>query len=116
MRRTIFEVAAAVAAAAIVLLVAAVSGSLHGLLRWLVVVAVALVACGIAWLAARRTAPAAASGIEVGNRIRSEDSVTIEDISVGPVGENVRVGNDIRAKRGTLLRGITTSKARRPAK
>src|SRR4051794_8104592 len=116
MRRTIFEVAVAVAAAAIVLLVAAVSGSLHGPLRWLLVVAVALVACGAAWLAARRISPAQVSGVEVGNRIRSKDDVNIQDISVGSTSENVSVGNDIRSKRGTRLRGINVGKIRRPSK
>ena len=116
MRRTIFEVAVAVAAAVIVLLVAAASGSLHGLLRWLLFVAVALVACGTAWLAARRVSPAQAVGVEVGNRITSEDTVTVQDISVGPSGENVSVGNDIHAKRGTLLHAITIGKVRGPSK
>lgn len=116
MRRTVFEVAVAVAAAAIVLLVAAVSGSLHGLLRWLVVVAVALAACGTAWLAARRASPGQVSGVEIGNRIRSDDNITIQDISVAPTGENVSVGNDIRSKRSTWLRGIKTGKVRGPSK
>jgi ABC-type nickel/cobalt efflux system permease component RcnA len=116
MRQTIFEVAAAVAAAAIVLLVAAVSGSLHGSLRWLLVIAVALVACIAAWLAARRISPAQVSGVEVGNRIRSKANVDIRDVSVGPTGENVSVGNDIRSKRSARLRGITVGKIRRPSK
>jgi len=116
MRRTIFEVAVAVAAATIVFLVAALSGALHSPLRWLLVVAVALVACGAAWLAARRISPTKVSGVEVGNRIRAKGNVDIQDVSVNPTGQNVAVGNDIRSKRGTRLRGITVGKIWKPSK
>lgn len=116
MRKTIFEVAVAVAAAAIVLLVAAVSGSLHGTPRWLLVAGVALIACGTAWLAARRILPAQVPGVEVGNRIRSNENVNVRDISVEPTTENISIANDIRSKRSTRLHGITVRNTRRPSK
>jgi hypothetical protein len=112
MRRTIFEVAVAVAAATIVLLVAALSGSLHGLLRWVLVIAVALVACVVAWLAARHTSPTQGSGIEVGNRIRSKENVDIRDVSVDRAAEDISVGNDIRTRRGVNIVGIRLGKAK----
>lgn len=113
MRRTIFEVAVAVAAATIVILVAAISGLLHGLLRWLVVVAVALVACIVAWLAARRSSSEPPNGIEVGNRIRSNENVEIRDVSIRPGIENTSVGNDIRSKRGVTIGRIRLGKTNR---
>lgn len=116
MRRTIFEVAVAVAAATIVFLVAALSGALHGPLRWLLVVAVALLACGAAWLAARRMSPSHVPGVEVGNRIRAKKNVDIHDISVSPSAEGISVGNDIQSKRSTRLHRINVGKARKPSK
>jgi membrane protein implicated in regulation of membrane protease activity len=116
MRRTVFEIAVAIAAATIVLLVAAVSGSLHGLLRWMLVVAVALVSCAVAWLAARRVSPTQASGIEVGNRIQAKENVDVRDVSINSTAEDVKVGNDIRAGRGVRISGIRLGKARGSSK
>jgi hypothetical protein len=112
MRKTIFEVAVAVAAAVIVLMVAAVNGSLHGLLRWLLVIAVALVACVVAWLAARRVSGTRTSGVEIANRLQSKGNVDVQDISIESTGHDVSVANDIRSKRAILISKIRVGKAR----
>ncbi len=116
MRKAIFQVAAAVAAAAIVLLVVAVSNSLSAPVRWLLVAVTALVAFSAAWLAARRISPGHGSGVEVGNRIRSGGDVHVEDVSVEPTSQGIRIGSDIRSKRSARLARIVVGKNRRPQK
>ncbi|MEV6489042.1 hypothetical protein AB0M20_10480 [Actinoplanes sp. NPDC051633] len=116
MRKAIFEISAAVGAAAIVLIVVAVSGSLSGVLRWLLVGATAVAACGLAWWAARRLSQTAnPSGLQIANRIRSSGKVNIEDVSLDPTARDAQVANDIRSKRDTSIKRIGTQN-KRPSK
>lgn len=116
MQKTVFQVAAAVAAAAIVLLVVAVSGSLSGVLRWLLVAATALVSFAAAWFSARRVSRSTVSGVEIGNRIKSGEDVHIQGLNVQPNEGSTHIGNDIRSKRSTRLLDIVIGKSRRSNK
>lgn len=114
MRKAIFEISAAIAAGAIVLIVVAAGGSLSNVLKWVIVGATALAACGLAWWSSRRSSPGStSSGLEIANRIRSDGNVDLEDIDVGTPGQDARIGNDIRSKRDTRIKGISVKTGKR---
>jgi hypothetical protein len=116
MRRTVFEVAVAVAAAILVFALVALSSSWNPVLRWLLIGAAALVALAAAWLASQSKSRNATSGVEIGTGIRSGGGVGIEDIRVDPNSDNVRVGSDIKSRFGTHLRRITIGRYTGPRK
>jgi membrane protein implicated in regulation of membrane protease activity len=114
MKRTVFEIAAAVAAAAIGYLVFALTAELHAPWRWILVVLVAVVAFALAtWAGAyRRKRSSPGSAVAIGEGIRAGKDIKISDIEAEG-GADVRVGNKLNSKGSTDISGVRVRKRRK---
>lgn len=112
MRKTIFEVGVAIAAAAAVYAVVSITDTLSPTLRLLLALGVAVVAFGIAWLAARRMSESA-DGIDIASRNTSKGALDIEDVTVDAESPSIGIGNDNKSTGDMRISGIEVGRRKR---
>lgn len=106
MRRTVLELAVAVAAGLIVLAVTMATDSVKGTYRWLVVVAAFVAAFVLTWWLARtRSDDPTAAGATIGSHLKTRGRVNVDDVDVAGT-DSTTVGSNIRTEGDVSIRDI----------
>jgi hypothetical protein len=116
MRETIFEVGVSVAAAAVALLLVTAADALDPVLRWSLIAGTALVSGVAAWLAARRRTSrrtGGTGGIGVATGVRTKEGIDVEGVTVEPGDRDIRVADDLRAKRHVRVSNVRIGRQRK---